>query len=198
MKKYNNLILSILILIFSFIICWYSDYLSSSLFVFGIVLDLILMLFFFIILIISIRNLKQKINVINILTIIILVATAILVLFFPFREVKMKYELKLYEKDRLEVINMIKDNELKPDEIGNVTLPNKYKKLSTSGQVFVYKNSGKEQVIGFWVFRGMLSGSELLIYSSEGEDLIRNNINAYSITNIEMLKDNWYYVKIDY
>lgn len=198
MKKYNNLILSILILVFSFIICWYSDYLSSSLFVFGIVLDLILMLFFFIILIISIRNLKQKINVINILTIIILVATAVLVLFFPFREVKMKYELKLYEKDRLEVINMIKDNELKPDEIGNVTLPNKYKKLSTSGQVFVYKNSGKEQVIGFRVFRGMLSGSNLVIYSTGGNDLIESSIKGHPITNIEKLKDNWYYVETNY
>lgn len=198
MKKYNNLILSILILVFSFIICWYSDYLSSSLFVFGIVLDLILMLFFFIILIISIRNLKQKINIINILTIIILVATAILVLFFPFRDVKIKYELNLYEKDRLEVIDMIKDNELKSDEIGNVTLPNKYKKLSTSGQVFVYKNSGKEQVIGFWVFRGMLSGSNLVIYSTGGKDLIESSIKGHPITNIEKLKDNWYYVETNY
>ena len=198
MKKYNNLILSILILVFSFIICWYSDYLYSSLFVFGIVLDLILMLFFFIILIISIRNLKQKINIINILTIIILVATAILVLFFPFREVKMIYELNLYEKDRLEVIDMIKDNELKSDEIGNVTLPNKYKKLSTSGQVFVYKNSGKEQVIGFWVFRGMLSGSNLVIYSTGGNDLIESSIKGHPITNIEKLKDNWYYVETNY
>ena len=198
MKKYNNLILSILILVFSFIICWYSDYLYSSLFVFGIVLDLILMLFFFIILIISIRNLKQKINIINILTIIILVATAVLVLVFPFREVKMKYELKLYEKDRLEVINMIKDNELKPDEIGNVTLPNKYKKLSTGGQVFVYKNSGKEQVIGFWVFRGILSASDLVIYSTGGNDLIESSIKGHPITNIEKLKDNWYYVETNY
>ena len=198
MKKYSNFILSILILIFSFIKCWYSDYLLNLLFVFYIILDLILLIGYFMCLITNVRNLKQKISVVNILTTIILVIIAILVLFFPFRDVKIKYELNLYEEDRLEVINMIKNKELNSDEIGNVDLPNKYKMLSTSGQVFVYQNSSKEQVIGFWVFRGILSGSELLIYSSEGEDLIRNNINAYSITNIEMLKDNWYYVKIDY
>lgn len=198
MKKYRNLIVSILILIISFVKCWYSNYLYDLLFIFKIIIDVILLIGYFICLITNIRSLKQKINVINIITTIILVITVILVLFFPFRKIKTNYELDIYEKDRLEVINMIKNKELNPDEIGNVDLPNKYKMLSTSGQVLVYQNSSKEQVIGFWVFRGMLSGSELLIYSSEGEDLIINNINAYSITNIEMLKDKWYYVEIDY
>lgn len=93
---------------------------------------------------------------------------------------------------------MIKNNELKFDEIGNVTLPNKYKKLSTSGQVFIYQNSDKEQVIGFWVFRGVFSGSLEVIYSTGGENLIKSNDKGHSITKIEKLKDNWYYVETDY
>ena len=198
MKKYSNFILSILILIFSLIKCWYSDYLLNLLFVFYIILNLILLIGYFICLIKNVRNLKQKINVINILTTIMLVITAILVLFFPFRDIKIKYELNLYEKDRLEVINMIKSNELKPDEIGNVTLPNKYKKLSTSGQIFIYQNNEEGQVIGFWVFRGMLSGSIKVIYSTGGEDLIKNNEKGHPIIKIEKLKDNWYYVETDY
>lgn len=108
MKKYSNFILSILILIFSLIKCWYSDYLLNLLFVFYIILNLILLIGYFICLIKNVRNLKQKINVINILTTIMLVITAILVLFFPFRDIKIKYELNLYEKDRLEVINLKK------------------------------------------------------------------------------------------
>lgn len=198
MKKYSNFILSILILIFSLIKCWYSDYLLNLLFVFYIILNLILLIGYFICLIKNVRNLKQKINVINILTTIMLVITAILVLFFPFRDIKIKYELNLYEKDRLEVINMIKSNELKSDEIGNVTLPNKYKKLSTSGQIFIYQNNEEGQVIGFWVFRGMLSGSIKVIYSTGGEDLIKNNEKGHPIIKIEKLKDNWYYVETDY
>lgn len=198
MKKYSNFILSILILIFSLIKCWYSDYLLNLLFVFYIILNLILLIGYFIFLIKNARNLKQKINVINILTTIMLVITAILVLFFPFRDAKIKYELNLYEKDRLEVINMIKSNELKSDEIGNVTLPNKYKKLSTSGQIFIYQNNEEGQVIGFWVLRGTLSGSIEVIYSTGGEDLIKNNEKGHPITKIEKLKDNWYYVETDY
>ena len=197
-KKYSNLILSILILIFSFIKCWYADYLLNLLFVFYIILDLILLISYFICLITNIQSLKQKINVINISTTIILVIIAILVLFFPFRDTKIKHELNLYEKDRLEVIDMIKNNELKSDEIGNVTLPNKYKKLSTSGQVFIYQNSDKEQVIGFWVFRGILSGSIEVIYSTGGEELIKSYLKDYTITDIEKLKDNWYYVETGY
>ena len=198
MKKYSNFILSMLILIFSFIKCWYSDYLLNLLFVFYIILDLILLIGYFMCLITNVRNLKQKISVVNILTTIILVIIAILVLFFPFRDVKIKYELNLYEEDRLEVINMIKNNELKSDEIGNVTLPNKYKKISTSGQVFVYQNNEEGQVVGFWVFRGILSGSIKVIYSNGGEDLIKSNEEGHSITKIEKLKDNWYYVEMDY
>lgn len=93
---------------------------------------------------------------------------------------------------------MIKSNELKSDEIGNVTLPNKYKKLSTSGQIFIYQNNEEGQVIGFWVFRGMLSGSIKVIYSTGGEDLIKNNEKGHPIIKIEKLKDNWYYVETDY
>lgn len=197
-KKYSNLILSILILVFSFIKCWYSDYLLNLLFVFYIILDLILLIGYFICLIKNVRNLKQKINIINIITTIMLVIIAILVLFFPFRDAKIKYELNLYEKDRLKVVDMIKNNELKFDEIGNVTLPNKYKKVSTSGQVFIYQNSDKEQVIGFWVFRGVLSGSIEVIYSTGGVELIKSNEKGHSITKIEKIKDNWYYVETDY
>ena len=198
MKKYSNFILSILILIFSFIKCWYSDYLSNFLFIFEIIIDLILVICYLICLINNIRNLKKKINFSNILTTIILIITIILVLFFPFRDVKIKYELNLYEKDRLKVIDMIHKNELTTDEIGNVTLPTKYKKISTSGQIFVYQNNEEEQLIGFWAFRGILSGSIQVIYSTGGEELIRSNLKAHPIISLEKLKDKWYYVETSY
>lgn len=198
MKKYSNFILSILILIFSFIKCWYSDYLSNFLFIFEIIIDLILVICYLICLINNIRNLKKKINFSNILTTIILIITVILVLVFPFRDVKIKYELDLYEEDRLKVIDMIHKNELTIDDIGNVTLPTKYKKLSTSGQIYVYQNNEEGQVIGFWAFRGMLSGSIQVIYSTGGDELIRSSLKVHPITRIEKLKDKWYYVETSY
>ena len=44
----------------------------------------------------------------------------------------------------------------------------------------------------------MLSGSHQLMYSSNGEKLIRENETGHPITNIKKLKNNWYYVKTNY
>ena len=53
-------------------------------------------------------------------------------------------------------------------------------------------------VISFWVFRGMLSGSIELIYSSVDESLIYANESGHPITNVKKLKDHWYLVDTDY
>ena len=101
-------------------------------------------------------------------------------------------------KDRKIIIEKIKNNYLNADENGNVILPKEYKNLSTGGSVFVYQNDEKGQVVGFWVFRGMLSGSIEIIYSTGGEELIRKNETEHPIIYIEKLKENWYYVETDY
>lgn len=124
---------------------------------------------------------------------------SIIFFFFPYREVKTRYELDKYEPERLQIIKMIEKGQLKPkDEIGNISLPNKYKKYSISDEVFLYQNNEKGQVVGFWVFRGMLSGSTELIYSSGGKKLIKTNETNHRITKIKKLKDKWYYVETDY
>ncbi|MBQ3263020.1 MAG: hypothetical protein IJH52_07580 [Oscillospiraceae bacterium] len=87
---------------------------------------------------------------------------------------------------------MIQSHQLQPDGLGNVDLPAGYRRLSSDGEVFVYQNDKNGQVICFWVFRGMMSGSFELIYSSGGEELIRAN---ETVVNIEQLKENWYYVE---
>ncbi|MBQ7031423.1 MAG: hypothetical protein IJN13_03515 [Bacilli bacterium] len=93
---------------------------------------------------------------------------------------------------------MIEDNKLKVDDLGNVKLPNKYKKVSTSGEVAVYQNDEDGKVVAFWIFRGMQSGSVQLIYSTGGEELIMDNETGHPIVSIDKLKDNWYYVVTNY
>ncbi|MBQ6546952.1 MAG: hypothetical protein IJL74_03020 [Bacilli bacterium] len=94
---------------------------------------------------------------------------------------------------------MIKSGKLKSkDENGNVVLPNKYKKYSISGEVVEYQNDKEGQVIAFWVFRGIQSGSTQLMYSTGGEDLIKENETGHPIIKIEKLKNNWYLVTTDY
>ena len=60
----------------------------------------------------------------------------------------------------------MEDNKLEVDDLGNVELLDKYKKVSTSGEVAVYQNDENGKVIGFGIFKGMLSGSVQLVYST--------------------------------
>ena len=199
MKKHSLLIMSILLLLVSFFAAWYCDHLFNRLFVLIIPIYLILLTGFFVLLVISIRRIVKQKEHSCIIVIVVLVLTAILTVFFPFRDARVKYELNRFESDRLEIVEMIKNDQLQPkDELGNVVLPVGYGRLSSDGMVFVYQNDESGQVIGFWIFRGMLSGSVELVYSTGGEDLIRANESGHPITKIERLKENWYYVETDY
>ena len=198
MKKYILLIISVIGMILSFLNSWFSDQLLDSLFIFVLIPSLILFVGWIICLVLSIIKLIKDKSVFNILSLIVVILTALLVLFFPFREAKVRFELNLYEEERLEVIKMIEDNKLKVDDLGNVKLPNKYKKVSTSGEVAVYQNDEDGKVVAFWIFRGMQSGSVQLIYSTGGEELIMDNETGHPIVSIDKLKDNWYYVVTNY
>ena len=198
MKKYILLIISVIVMILSFLNNWFSEQLLDSLFIFALIPSLVLFVGWIICLFFSITKLIKDKSVFNILSLIVVILTALLVLFFPFREAKVRFELNLYEEERLEVIKMIEDNKLKVDDLGNVKLPNKYKKVSTNGEVAVYQNDEDGKVVAFWIFRGMQSGSVQLIYSTGGEELIRDNETGHPIVSIDKLKDNWYYVVTDY
>ncbi len=189
---------SIIVLITSFIHCWYSDQLFNTLFIFNLVPSLILSTIWIICLIISIIKIKRYKTKLNISILIVLIINALLIFFFPFREAKVHVEFVLYKNERLEIIQMIKENKLEVDELGNAILPKNYKKISTGGEVFIYQNDENGQIISFWIMRGMMSGSVELVYSSKSEETIEKNQKIDSITSIEKLDDNWYYVVTDY
>ena len=202
MKSKNK---SIILIIFSFIFLvtsffnsWYSDQIFDSLFLLALVSNIVLMILFNVLMILSIVLIVKNKIYSNFISVIILLTSIVLFLCFPFREIKVKYEVNAYEKQRLEIIELIKIEKLKADEYGNVSLPKKYKIYSVSGEVYLYQNNEEGQVIGFWVFRGMVSGSIELIYSTGGEELIKANESGHPITKIEQLKDKWYLVEKDY
>ena len=93
---------------------------------------------------------------------------------------------------------MVRNHKLQKDERGNIILPKKYKKISTSGEVHVYQNGENGVVIGFYIYRGIMSGSIELIYSSTDESLIYANESGHPISEIIKLKDHWYYVVTNY
>ena len=193
MKRRSLLIKSFLLLLISFIAAWYNDHLFNHLFIFAIPIHIVLFICFVVLLVMSIRRIIKEKDRSSCFSILVLALLVVLIAFFPFRDARVKLELNRFEADRLEIVEMIRTQQLQPyDSIGNVELPAGYKRLSSDGEVFVYQNDQKGQVICFWVFRGMNSGSLELVYSSGGEELIRTN---EFVVNMEHLKENWYYVE---
>ncbi len=194
MKEYRLLILSVLLLLVSFAAAWYEDHLFNHLFVYAIPIYLLLLACFIVLLVMSIWGIIKRKEYIHFFSIAVLALLVVLLVTFPFRDARVKWELNRFEADRLEIIEMIQSHQLQPDSLGNVVLPAGYKRLSSDGEAYVYQNDKNGQVICFWVFRGMMSGSHELVYSSGGEERIRAN---ESIVSIGQLKYFWYYVVTD-
>lgn len=200
MKKYRLLLLSILLLIATFVYGWFNDQLI------GVATVLIDVPFFILLvgccialLVGCIKRIIGQKAYINLLSIAVLALLVVIVVFFPFRKARVRTELALLEAKRLTVVEMVRSGELKSEDGSeNVVLPRGYKLCSASGEVYVFQNDDRGQIIAFWVYRGMLSGSMELVYSTGGEALIRANENGHPITTVEQLKDNWYYVVTDY
>lgn len=195
MKKYVLLILSVLLLLVSFAAAWYGDHLFNHFFILVIPIYLVLLCCFIVLLVLCIIRIIKRKEYLNVWSLAVLALLVVLIFRFPFRDARVQYELNRFETDRLEIVEMLRTHQLQPDGLGNVDLPAGYRRLSSDGEVFVYQNDKNGQVICFWVFRGMNSGSFELIYSSGGEELIRAKEFTINIDNIEQLKEHWYYVE---
>jgi hypothetical protein len=155
-------------------------------------IDLILLVCFIVLLILSIRRIKtEKAEYASVAVLALLLVMAV---FFPFRDVKVKLESKWYNAPRQEIVEMICSGQLQPEDgMRSISLPAGYRRISTGGEVYLRRNDKDGQVITFWVFRGVPDGSVEVVYSSGGEELIRETV--YGIERIEKLKENWFYVK---
>lgn len=111
---------------------------------------------------------------------------------------KAKIELNQNEKELLEIVELVKNNELEQDYDTLYKVPNKYNKLTKDGLIVVFQNNEDGIQVGFYVFRGMQTGSCYLMYSSGGEELIKENETGHPIVEIEYFKDDWYFVDTDY
>ena len=65
-----------------------------------------------------------------------------------------KLNFRVYKSMRYEIVEMVENHQLgESEEKGFVELPDKYKKCSSGGDVFIYRNND-ECMIGFWIKRG--------------------------------------------
>lgn len=198
MKRCRTLFLALFAFVLNFLSFWYADVLFNRFFVLGILPVIVSLSFFLVTAVCSVAGvIRGRARWQSFVALVICIITVIALIQFPFRRARVKTEMILFEKDRMEVVEQIADGRLTPDAYRNVRLPWGYRKVSSDGTVYVYQND-EEQVACFWVFRGMLSGSTMLIYSPGGEALIRANEDAHAIASIEQLKEHWYLVETDY
>lgn len=143
---------------------------------------------------------ESKINI-NVLLKSIIIYVLVIILsgcsLFDWKQ-KAKENLECNELELLEVIELVKSNKLEHDSNLLYKVPDKYKKLTKDGVVVVYQNNKDGIQVGFYSFRGMQTGSCQLMYSSGGEDMIKENETGHKIKEIDHFKDNWYYVETDY
>ena len=177
MKTKNKLlIINIIDLILNFIICWFSDQIIDYSFVLSILFDLFIFISIIFLIVIIIKNFNKEL--IDYIIAIILI-------------LKTKYEFNRYKKARLTIIDKIYSNELIAKD-GNIVLPDDYKKYSASGEVYLYLKNENSIVVAFWIYRGMMSDSVQLIYSTNEELMLKSN--QYIEKTIK-LDENWYYVE---
>lgn len=198
MKKHVWLIYSFTTLFLNFVVFWFSDVLLNRFFIFGVIPVIISVLMLLVGLVVSFVYIFQRKAVKEmVVSVTVLTLTVLLIVFFPFRTAKLKVEFPLYEEKRIQAVEMIADGEIDVDEMGNAKLPKQLSHVSSDGYITVYQNDS-DQLICFWVFRGMLSGSVQLMYSSQGEELIYENETSHPIVDIKKIKDHWYLVETDY
>lgn len=198
MKKNLCLILSIFLLIIIFFYNWYYIEILDTLFLLTPIITFLLSVAYILLLINILNKLKQNKNIFNIINFLILLFIVILILFFPFIEIKTKYEFNIYKEERNNIIKLIKNNKLSPDQYGNIKLPKNLKKLSNTGEVSIYRNNKEEQLICFWIIRGLQGDESIrLIYSTTNKNSIENN-TKFKIKRIKKIEDNWYYVITNY
>lgn len=191
--KAASLTYSAVLFVLSLSLCWWSDVIIDRFSLFGILAYVALIVAYIVCVISSLVSLKKECTANTLLALMILVVILLITVFFPFREVKAYCDYKLHTEKRMKVVTSIVNNcdDLKT---GEKLLQSDCNYLSSDGSVYIFKNDEEGAVVAFWVFRGLLSGSFMTIYSNLGENGIRVCIQSQDI-NIKRFDDYWYYVE---
>lgn len=196
--NYNKvMVLSVITFVLMFFTCWCMDSLidSISLIAIGIVVVefsvLLICLVLSIIKLIKSNDRRKYVVYVSICA--VMIAT---IFIFPFETAKVHVEFEMYEAERDKTVEAIKEQTLKPDKDGIISLSGKNKKISTGGEIMVFENSKGNTIIGFWVYRGMAGDrSTFIVFTSTGQkSTVKHFEDVHSIREI---KDNWYYVSFD-
>lgn len=196
-KQFKITIISILLLAYTIILLLFSEkifpFIAFSIPPIAMLLIFIIPITIIYILIKSINLIKEDVrNVFNWISLIILIITMIFIGLSD--SFKVDYNFKKYFNDRNYIVNQIKSRKLDVSEDGSVPLTREYKNVSCDGTAKVFLNTKNQILISFCQDFGIPNGGSYFVYSSNGKDLIKSNMNL--IENINKKNENWYYVQL--
>lgn len=128
---------------------------------------------------------------------IILIASIISIIVFILIVILVKTsEFDRLRSDRESVVALIKSGDLEIKSNGLVILPEKYKKLSDSGECKIF-NYFDKTAIYFWTYRGIIDSSRGYFYLTDEinyQDYINTEEYTSSIdfTKVKKIAENWY------
>ena len=191
-KKYINLVVSALIFIFALLVYIFSDIIFDAGGIYPTLTNIIIVWSSFILLFICLYKIIKRKEMINIVSICIL----ILALIINNTTFNVDYVKDFFDKleKRTEVVNLIKEGKLVADEYNNIKLPKEYKNVSADGEVSILKNDEDNQMIGFWISRGINTDGKLYIYSSDGKAAIIDKFGEEYCDVGHLYDDTWFYV----
>ena len=181
-----------------FIYMWHSDYIVQKFFILGLLLfQICLIMSLGLIFMLFRRMFVKQYNILQ--KFILLVALGYFIWWLNGGIDDLKYQV--YKEKREEVVKMILEGEIKKEVSSKlIDLPEKYKIISSGGDILYLESPLSDSVFGFWETRGIVSsGSTMYIYSCQEENqlkkIIRNNL-YYEQIEIKQLDPLWYYVKL--
>lgn len=191
LKKYKIIIISVGILFFTILVNIFSNIIFDVGGIYPTLTNIIIVWSSFILLFICLYKIIKKKEIINIISICILIL-ALIINNITFNVDFVRNFFDKLEK-RTEVVNLIKEGKLVSDN-NDIKLPKEYKNVSADGEVSVLKNDEDNQIIGFWISRGINTDGKLYIYSSKGKDAIIEEFGEEYCEVEHLYNDTWFYV----
>ena len=118
-----------------------------------------------------------------------LVALCGTLLFLPLLDWKVKVDHGFLSSQRLKAIENIPMNTQAQSEI---KLPHWW--LSEDGTAYVFNPNRDCLLVGFWVRRGMLSPSWIVVYSAQDSPPTAEELRVGEILFVKKLSPHWYYL----
>lgn len=192
LKKYKIIIISVGILFFTILVYIFSNIIFDVGGIYPTLTNIIIVWSSFILLFICLYKIIKKKEIVNIISICILIL-ALIINNITFNVDFVRNFFDKLEK-RTEVVNLIKEGKLVSGDNNDIKLPKEYKNVSADGKVSVLKNDEDNQIIGFWISRGINTDGKLYIYSSKGKDAIIEEFGKEYCEVEHLYNDTWFYV----